>query len=69
MLLNLTNEKYFGLDDVGTRVWQLLTEHDGKTEPVIKQMLGEYQVDEATLRQDITNLIADMVVAELVAAD
>ena len=27
VLLNLQSERYYGLDDVGTRMWQLLAEN------------------------------------------
>ena len=65
VLLNLHNENYYGLDDVGTRVWQLLHEH-GDVEPLIATMLTEYDVGEATLRQDVEALIAELLEAGLV---
>jgi hypothetical protein len=65
VLLNLHNENYYGLDDVGTRVWQLLHEH-GDVERLIATMLTEYDVGEATLRQDVEALIAELLEAGLV---
>jgi DNA-binding MarR family transcriptional regulator len=59
VILNVNAERYYGLDDVATRAWQLLMEY-GETEAVIRQMMAEYEVDEATLRQDITALVASM---------
>ena len=29
VLLDLQSENYFGLDEVGTRIWQLINENDG----------------------------------------
>ena len=66
ILLNITSENYYGLDDVGLRIWQLLEEHGGETELVISQMQAEYHVDEALLRDDITNLMAELSEAGLV---
>jgi hypothetical protein len=59
VLLNINDNHYYGLDDVATRMWQLLVEH-GEAEAVIRQMLDEYEVDEATLRQDFVTLVAEM---------
>ncbi len=59
VLLNVNDNHYYGLDDVATRMWQLLIEHGTETS-VIRQMLEEYEVDEATLRQDFAALVAEM---------
>jgi hypothetical protein len=65
VLLNLTSEQYFGLDPVGTRIWQLL-EENGDSEYVIAQMLQEYDVEEATLRCDLAAFIEKLSAAGLV---
>ncbi|WP_129673311.1 PqqD family protein [Candidatus Chloroploca sp. Khr17] len=59
VLLNIADNHYYGLDDVATRMWQLLMEH-GDGEAVIRAMLAEYDVEEATLRQDFAALVAEM---------
>jgi hypothetical protein len=56
VLLDMAAEQYFGLDDVGTRIWQLLTE-EGDTGKVLAQLLKIYDADEVTLRRDLANLI------------
>jgi coenzyme PQQ synthesis protein D (PqqD) len=68
VLLNLHDESYYGLDDVGTRVWQLLSEH-GNMDQVIAAMLNEYEVDEAILRRDIERLIAELAQCGLVTIE
>ena len=59
VLLNMADNHYYGLDDVATRMWQLLVE-SGDGEAVIREMLTEYEVDETTLRQDCAALVAEM---------
>ncbi len=59
VLLNLDTEHYYGLDEVGTRMWQLLAEH-GDVATVAEQVLAEYDVDEATLHRDLADLIAEL---------
>lgn len=59
VLLNLTTERYYGLDEVGTRVWQLLREHR-TLDPVVAALLDEYDVDETALRTDIVRLLDEL---------
>lgn len=59
VLLNIADNHYYGLDDVATRMWQLLAEH-GTEEAVIQEMLAEYDVDEATLHQDFAALVEEL---------
>ncbi len=65
VLLHLTSETYFGLDEVGSRMWQLLEEH-GTTEPVVAAILQEYDVDEATVRSDVDRLVGELAAAGLI---
>lgn len=67
ILLNLASEHYYGLDDVGMRMWQLLDEH-GSVATVMARLLAEYDVDEATLRYDLAQFINQLNEAGLVIA-
>ena len=55
VLLNLGNGKYFSLDDVGTRMWALMTEHE-QLKAVHQALLEEYQADPLQLEQDLLEL-------------
>lgn len=59
VLLNLDNEIYFGLDEVGTRMWMLLTGSDS-IQAAYDGLLAEYEVDPATLRADLIELIQQL---------
>ena len=59
VLLNLTDEHYFGLDDVGLRFWQLLEQHENSSD-VIREMKIEYDVCEETLYRDLGKLIVEL---------
>lgn len=65
VLLELTTETYYGLDDVGTRVWQLLNEH-GNVDAIVTALLAEYEVGEATLRGDVERLLGELAGAGLI---
>ena len=60
VLLNLASENYFGLDEVGTRMWQVLT-----TAPSIQAayevLLAEYDTEAERLRQDLGDLLEKLV--------
>ncbi len=56
VLLDLKSERYFGLDESGTRIWSLLIEL-GQPEAVIARMMDEFDVDEGTLRADVAELL------------
>ena len=65
VLLDLASENYFGLDAVGTRVWQLLK--DGATVgETIEALLEEYDVEREVLEGDVERLIGELVEAGLV---
>ena len=68
VLLNLASGTYFSLDGVGTRIWHLIAEH-GSTEKIFEALLNEYEVNEAQLREDLDNLIRQLVNKGLVCAD
>ena len=56
VLLNLDNERYYGLDDVGTRMLSVLTSSDS-VQSAWLQLIDEYDVDREVLRQDLVSLI------------
>ena len=68
VLLDLDTGIYFGLDPVGTRMWNLLAEHRA-TEKVVEAMLGEYEVEEARLRGDLEDLVRKLAEKGLVKVE
>ena len=66
VLLNLESERYFGLDDVGTRLWQHLLEHR-RLDRICQELHKEYDVDERCLRADVIRLVQELIDAGIVA--
>jgi hypothetical protein len=65
VLLDLASERYFGLDEVSTRVWQLL--HAGnERHDIIDILLKEYDVQRGDLEKDIADLFTRLSDAGLV---
>ena len=55
-LLNLDSERYFGLDAIGTRMWEVLIINGG-VEAAYEVLLGEFDVDAEQLRRDLFGLV------------
>jgi Coenzyme PQQ synthesis protein D (PqqD) len=60
VLLNIETERYFGLDETGTRMWQLVTAAPN-IETAYHQLLNEYEVQPEPLRNDLTELLSRLV--------
>ncbi len=60
VLLNLENERHFGLDETGTRMWTALVT-EGSIQAAYERLLGEYDVDAEKLRADIQDLLEKLV--------
>ena len=59
VLLDLESGVYFGLDEVGTRVWTLLLER-GTTAAVCAAMLEEFDVAPDVLAADVRRLVGEL---------
>ena len=60
VILNLESERYFGLDDVGTRFLTVLTSSDS-IETAYETLRHEYDVDPQVLRDDLHALVEKLV--------
>ena len=59
IVLDLTGGAYFGLPDVGARIWELLL--DGKSLiQVAEAIANEYDVDRATAEDDVIRLVTEL---------
>jgi hypothetical protein len=60
VLLNIETERYFGLDETGTRMWQLVTVAPS-VDAAYARLLDEYDVEAELLRTDLTELLTRLV--------
>jgi hypothetical protein len=67
VILNLDSGLYFGLDQVGTRIWQLIQEH-GSLQKVFETMCHEFDVGSDTLERDLLGLMDELCAKGLVRA-
>jgi hypothetical protein len=60
VLLNLNTGRYFGLDDVGTRFYSVLTSAES-IQSAYETLLNEYDVEGDVLRNDLVSIINELV--------
>src|ERR1700747_2045203 len=60
VLLNIETERYFGLDETGTRMWQLVTSAPN-IDAAYQELLNEFDVESDLLRLHLTELLARLV--------
>lgn len=66
VILNLADEVYYGLDGVGARVWELISEPRAVSE-VAAAIAAEYEVDPETAERDLLALLEELAGRKLVA--
>jgi hypothetical protein len=66
VILNLATGMYYGLDEVGARIWSLL-QQPCAVAALRDTIVGEYDVEPGRCEQDLLELLADLEAARLVA--
>jgi len=65
VILNLKNGMYFGLDQVGTRIWKLIQQPQSVT-TLCNTLIAEYDVTAAQCELDVVALLWELATAELI---
>jgi hypothetical protein len=65
VILNLESSTYFGLDPIGTRIWQLCEAH-GSLRAVWEAMQEEFDAPGETLQSDLLTFIDELLAKGLV---
>ena len=65
VLLDMESENYFGLDEVGTAIWQAMQEKETLKE-VFDVLLEQYEVEEEMLEHDLSDFVEKLVESGLV---
>ena len=65
VLLDMDGENYFGLNTVGTRIWQLLQEPHSPDE-IFAILSLEYDVEEERLKADIAEIVDQLLINGLI---
>jgi len=65
VLLHLESGVYYGLNEVGSHIWEALTETTTLQE-VVNHLEGIYDVERSVLEDDVLDLVTDLLDAGLV---
>ena len=60
ILMSIEADSYFGLEPVGSRIWEILTKHPASVNELVFLLMQEYEVDEEICREDVQQFINDM---------
>lgn len=66
VLMSIEAGFYFGLETVGSRIWELLSEKPATFDELVTLLMDEYEVDEETCRADVQSFIEDMYSKKLI---
>jgi hypothetical protein len=66
VLLDPVGGEYFGLDEVGTRIWELLPDHPTAA-ALADRLFDEYDAPRETLAADAARLLGELAAKKLVA--
>ena len=56
VILDMESENYFGLDEVGTSIWQAMQEKEILQE-VFEVLMEQYEVEEEVLQKDLSDFV------------
>ena len=68
IIMSIDADSYFGLNDVGSRAWELLDE-PATFEELVALLRDEYEVDEDTCREDLQSFLDNMMARNLILAE
>lgn len=68
VLLDMESENYFGLDEVGTSIWQEMQEKE-TLKDVLDALLEQYEVESDMLENDLSNFVDKLVESGLVKVE
>lgn len=66
ILMSFEADSYFGIDPVGSRIWELLSEKPASINELVVILVDEYEVDEETCRKQVQIFIDEMYTKKLI---
>ena len=66
ILMSIEADSYFGLDPIGSYIWELLSKQPSTVNELVVLLTEEYEIDEETCRKDVQIFINDMSTRKLI---
>ena len=68
VLMSMEADAYFGLDPVGSKVWELLSIEPATVAELVEKLMEDYDIDEETCVRDVEAFITQMSERKLITA-
>jgi hypothetical protein len=65
VMMSIDQGEYYGLDEIGSRIWELL-ENPITLEQLINKLIEEFEVDEETCKSDTLDFLNQMLEKNIV---
>ena len=65
VMMSVNSGKYFGLDEIATKIWDLL-EEPKDVNTICNELLNEYEIDEESCRKDVDNFLTQLLEEKLI---
>ena len=65
VMMNIQSGKYYGMDAIGSRIWELIDEKI-RVKDIISTLLEEYDVTEEQCRKDVLDFLNELYDQQLV---
>jgi Coenzyme PQQ synthesis protein D (PqqD) len=65
VMMSVNNEQYYGLDAVGSRIWELIAQPRSVFE-VCETLLSEFQVDRDTCQRDVLKFVEHLYAEKII---
>ena len=60
VIMSLHSDSYIGLNEVGTRIWELLNETPQTVTDIVEVLLEEYVVDRSVCMEQVSAYLEDL---------
>jgi hypothetical protein len=60
ILMSIEADRYFSLEPVASRIWEILSEKAATIDELVTILMDEYEVDETTCREDVQQFLEEM---------
>jgi hypothetical protein len=66
VLMSIEADSYFGLDPIGSHIWELLSVKPATLTELVQTLMEEYDTDAETCQKDVQAFIDDMSARKLI---
>ncbi len=66
ILMSVEADAYFGIDPIGSHIWDLLSKQPASINELVELLMQEYEIDKETCIQDVQSFINEMASRKLI---